>query len=273
MFWSSRKTAELSFRFENVYVHPTAEVGDDVEIGPFSFIGPNCRVGNGCHLHNNVTLVANTALGEENEIYPGAVLGAEPQDKKYAGEDSWLDIGAGNTIRECVTIHGGTRLGGGGTRIGSRNLLMACCHVAHDCVLEDGIILANSVLLGGHVYVERHATFGGMAAVHHFVTIGQSAFIGGMTRVNHDVPPFLLAEGNPLKIWSVNKVGLSRRGVDDDSIAALKEAHRWLFRDRMPRSDAVAHLRSTLGHVKEIQTLLEFLERTESGKKGRARQP
>ena len=273
MFWSSRKTAELSYRFENVYVHPTAEIGEDVEIGPFSYIGPNCRVGSGCRLHNNVTLAANTVLGVDNEIYPGSVLGAEPQDKKYGGEASWLFVGDGNTIRECVTIHGGTRLGGGETRIGHRNLLMASCHVAHDCILEDDIVLANNVLLGGHVYVERDTTFGGMAAVHHFVSIGQGAFVGGMTRVNHDVPPYMLVEGNPLKVWSVNKVGLQRRGAVPESIDALKDAHRILFRDRRPRGEAVAALAARYHDVEEVGRLLRFLENTERGNKGRARQP
>ncbi|MEC8894857.1 MAG: acyl-[acyl-carrier-protein]--UDP-N-acetylglucosamine O-acyltransferase, partial [Planctomycetota bacterium] len=123
---------------EHVVVHPTAEIGEDVSIGPFTYIGPNCRVGDGCNLHNNVSLLANTVLGENNEIYPGAVIGADPQDKKFEGEDSWVLIGDGNIVRECVTIHLGTRHGGGNTVIGNNNLLMACCHVAHDCILGDG---------------------------------------------------------------------------------------------------------------------------------------
>ena len=179
MFWSSRKQTELSVDNEHVVVHPTAEIGADVSIGPFTYIGPNCRVGDGCNLHNNVSLLANTVLGENNEIYPGAVIGADPQDKKFEGEDSWVLIGDGNIVRECVTIHLGTRHGGGNTVIGNNNLLMACCHVAHDCILGDGITMANNVLLGGHVVVENNATFGGLAAVHHFTTVGESAFIGG----------------------------------------------------------------------------------------------
>ena len=173
MFWSSRKTTEFPFRYENVYIHPTAEVGADVELGPFTYIGPNCRIGDGTHVHNNVTLVANTVLGEANEVFSSSVLGAIPQDKKYQGEESWVVIGDRNTIRECVTVNSGTLQGGGVTRIGHRNLIMASCHIAHDCLLEDDITMANNVLLGGHVRVEHHASFGGLAAIHHFVTVGQ----------------------------------------------------------------------------------------------------
>src|SRR5262245_12582867 len=148
MFWSSRKTDELSFRYDNVYIHPTAEIGLDIELGPFSYVGPNCRIGDGTRLHNNVTVVANTVLGAENEVFPGAVLGAIPQDKKYQGEESWVILGDRNIIRECVTINCGTLLGGGVTKLGHRNLIMASCHIAHDCILEDDITMANNVLLG-----------------------------------------------------------------------------------------------------------------------------
>src|SRR5262245_56531979 len=135
MFRLSRKAADFSVRHENASIHPTAEIGNDVEIGPFSYIGPNSRIGDGSRLHNGVTLVANTVLGEGNEGFPGAVIGAVPQDKKYRGEDSWVLIGDQNTIRESVTIHGGTAKGGGITRLGHRNLIMASCHIAHDCII------------------------------------------------------------------------------------------------------------------------------------------
>jgi UDP-N-acetylglucosamine acyltransferase len=273
VFWSSRKAAELSFRFENAYVHPTAELGSDVEIGPFTYIGPNCRVGDGSRLHNNVTLVANTILGESNEVFPGAVLGGIPQDKKYDGEASWLVLGDGNAIRECVTINSSTRLGGGVTKLGSRNLIMASCHIAHDCVLGDEVTMANNVLLGGHVHVESYATFGGLAAVHHFVTIGQHAFIGGMARVSQDVPPFLLVEGNPLRVWSINKVGLKRRSFSGEAIQALKQAHRLLYRGRLPRREALAQLEAREDRSAEVDALIAFLKRTDAGKQGRARQP
>jgi len=273
MFWSSRKTEELAFRYENVYIHPTAEVGIDVELGPFTYVGPNCRVGDGSRLHNNVTLVANVALGQGNEVFPGAVLGGVPQDKKYRGEDSWVMVGNRNIIRECVTVNGGTTLGGGITRMGSRNLIMASCHIAHDCILEDDITMANNVLLGGHVRVERHASFGGLAAVHHFVTVGHHAFVGGLARVTQDVAPFMLVEGNPVRIWSINKVGLKRHGASPGALKALKDAHRILFRSRLPRKEAVEQLFAKHPDVPELTVLVDFLAATEQGNQGRARQP
>ena len=273
MFWSSRKTADLAFRYENVSIHPTAEIGEDVEIGPFSFIGPNCRVGDGCRLHNGVTLMSNTELGKENELFPGVVLGADPQDRKYEGEASWLSIGDRNTIREHVTIHNGTRLGGGKTVIGNDNLLMAGCHVAHDCILEDKIIIANNVLLGGPVYGESSANRGGRAAVHHFITIGRNAFVGGMARVNQDVPPFLLSEGSPCRARTINKVGLRRRGISLESQQAIKEAYRTVYRTGIPRREALEKVEAERGDVAEVRYLVEFLRRAERGEKGRARQP
>jgi acyl-ACP--UDP-N-acetylglucosamine O-acyltransferase len=193
MFWHSRKSTEISLRYENAYIHPTAEIGADVEIGPFTYVGPNSRIGDGTRLHNHVTLVANVVLGQANEIFPGAVLGAVPQDKKYKGEESWVILGDSNTIRECVTINSGTALGGGLTRVGNRNLIMASCHIAHDCILEDEITMANNVLLGGHVKVEDRVGFGGLAAVHHFVTVGQHAFVGGLA--NADAFPRIIQSG------------------------------------------------------------------------------
>jgi UDP-N-acetylglucosamine acyltransferase len=273
MFWSSRRTTELSQRFENVYVHPTAEIGNDVEIGPFSYVGPNCRVGEETRLHNNVTLLQNTVLGEGNEVFPGAVIGAPPQDKKYHGEPSWVIIGDQNVVRECVTIHGGTALGRGVTRVGNRNLIMASCHIAHDCILEDDIIMANNVLLGGHVRIERHASFGGLAAMHHFVTVGQHAFVGGLARVTQDVPPFMLVEGNPVRVWSVNKVGLKRHGFSAETLKCLKEAHKQLFRSRSTRRELYDRLLRDYAHVPEVVALVQFMIATEQGNQGRARQP
>ena len=273
MFWHSRKSTEVSLRYENAYIHPTAEIGADVEIGPFTYVGPNSRIGDGTRLHNHVTLVANVVLGQTNEIFPGAVLGAVPQDKKYKGEESWVILGDSNTIRECVTINSGTALGGGLTRVGNRNLIMASCHIAHDCILEDEITMANNVLLGGHVKVEDRVGFGGLAAVHHFVTVGRQAFVGGLARVTQDVPPYMLVEGNPVRIWSINKVGLKRNGFGSGAMKALKEAHRLLFRSRISRKEAVDRLLASFPNVPEIKTLASFLEDSDKGNHGRARQP
>ena len=270
---SSRKHADLAARYENVSIHPTAEIAADVEIGPFSYIGPDCRVGEGCRLHNHVTLCQNTILGSHNEVFQGTVLGGLPQDKKYQGEESRLIIGDHNTIRECVTVSTGTKLGDGLTRIGDRNLVMASCHIAHDCILENDIVIANNVLLGGHVKVESFASFGGLAAVHHFVTIGRHAFVGGLTRVTQDVPPYMLVEGNPMRIWSINKVGLRRRGISLESIEALKEVHRLLFRSRTARKELYVVIEDRFASMPEVRGLIDFLRATERGNQGRARQP
>ena len=271
MFWSTRKTAELDFRYENVAIHPTADIAADVEIGPFSYIGPNCQVGEGCRIHNNVTLVANTVLGKKNEVFPSAVIGAVPQDKKYEDEESWVLIGSSNTVRECVTIHGGTRLGQGVTRVGNRNLLMAGCHIAHDCILEDDIAVANNVLLGGHVRIERCANLGGLAAVHHFVTIGEYAFVAGTARVNQDVPPFMLWQDSCVK--TINKVGLKRSDFTEESTEALKRAFKLLYRSKTPRRDALRQIEEELGDSRVIGILIQALRKTAEGFQGRARQP
>lgn len=273
MFWSTRRPQELDSRFDQVWVHPTAEIADDVRIGPFSTIGPHCKIGPGSHLHNQVTLVQNVEIGEKNEIHPNTVIGGLPQDKKYAGEETRVVIGNENTIRENVTINSGTLIGDGLTSIGHRNLIMANCHIAHDSVLENDITMANNVLLGGHVKVESFSNFGGLAAVHHFVTVGQYSFIGGMTRITQDVPPYMLMEGNPSRVWAVNRVGLRRRGAATEVLNALKIAHRLLFRSGNPRAEALEDLVQTFPSIEEVHVLCKFLRATELSNQGRARQP
>jgi len=259
MIWSSRKDAELAARFENAFVHPTAEIAPDVEIGPFCFIGPECRVGEGTRLHNHVTLVANVTLGAHNEVFPSAVIGGLPQDKKYDGEDSRLVIGDHNVIRECVTISTGTKLGGGLTQIGNRNLIMASCHIAHDCILEDDIVVANNVLLGGHVKVESFASFGGLAAVHHFVTVGRHAFVGGPSVVTQDVPPFITIAGQPCAPHGINSEGLKRRGFTPEQIRNLKNAYRVLYRSDLKLADAVSELKKRAQAQPELGIFVDFI--------------
>lgn len=273
MFWNHPRERGGATGGELSAIHPSAEIADDVEIGPFSCIGPNCRIGPGTRLANNVTLVQNVTLGARNEVHAGAVIGGLPQDKKYCGEESRVEVGDDNIVRESVTIHSGTSLGGGLTRIGHRNLVMACCHVAHDCIIENDVTMANNVLLGGHVRVQSFASFGGMAAVHHFVTVGQHSFVGGLTRVTQDVPPYMLLEGNPSRIWSINKVGLRRRGVKLETIKALKIAHRLLFRSGRPRAETVQDLSQAFPQIDEIRFLCEFLREADQSTYGRARQP
>src|SRR5258708_30194094 len=182
---------------DNVSIHPRAEIDTDVEIGPFCVIGPNVRIGRGTRLENNVTLMGRVSLGEHNHLWPGVVIGGEPQDISCRGSDTQVTIGDHNIIRECVTINRGTEKEEGVTSVGSHNFLMACSHVAHDCRLGNHIVIANGTLLGGHVHVHDHASLSGAVAVHHYASIGSYCFISGGSPVPPAVPPFMLVEGAP----------------------------------------------------------------------------
>lgn len=216
-------------------VEPTASIGTDVEIGPYSVIGPNVVLQDRCKLHHHVTVEGHTALGEGCEVFPQAVLGTQPQDIKYKGEKTLLEIGKGNIFREMVTVHPGTDNGGGITKIGDNNLFLIGVHIAHDCRIGNYCIFANYVQFAGHVHVEDHVNMGGHSAVHHFVTIGKHAFVGGMTRIPADVPPFVIivaARGSRAEVRMINGVGLERCGFSIEDISALKDAYMKLFSRR-----------------------------------------
>lgn len=254
-------------------IDPSAEIESGAEIGAFAWIGPNVKLGTGTQILQQATVMANTVMGRDNVVYPHAVIGGDAQDKKYAGEECWLQVGDGNVFRENVTVNRGTGLGGSETRIGNRCLLLAGVHIAHDCILGNDIIMANGVQLGGHVLVQDHAGFGGLSAVHHYVSIGRLAFIGGMTRVTADAPPFLITEGHPSRVRAVNKVGLKRAGVGDGVVAWLKEAQRLLYNHKVVRREAFELLEKRGIVPEEGLALREFLRAAEDGKQGRARQP
>ena len=255
-------------------VDATAEIDASASIGPYCVIGPRVRVGAGTILHEHVCLRADTTLGANNEVFPYAVLGAAPQDLKHRGERTTLQIGDGNTIREHVTIHRGTAPGGGVTTVGNRCLIMVGAHVAHDCALEDEVILANGVLLAGHCHVEFGATLAGASAAHHFTTIGALSFVGGMARIVKDVPPFLVVEGSPAEPRKVNTTALQRRGWAESEVEAVKRAHRQLFRgredtgEREPMRVAIERLRSE-ETAEAVLRLCDFLERMQAGVHGR----
>ncbi|MBI4575990.1 MAG: acyl-ACP--UDP-N-acetylglucosamine O-acyltransferase [Planctomycetes bacterium] len=254
-------------------VDPGAELDADVTVGAYSVVGDGVTIEGGTTVENGVTIVGDTRLGPGNRIFPGAVIGTAPQDLKYAGERTQVRIGAGNTIREYVTINAGTAHGGGITRVGDRNLIMACCHVAHDCIVEDDVVMANGCLLAGHVLIESGAVFGGMAAFHHFVSVGRNAFVGGASRIIQDVPPFMTVEGNPSRIWTVNVEGLRRKGWTPERIVAVKEAFRVIFRNgATSRAEACAELESRPDLTEDVSYLIEFIRRTARGRKGRARE-
>ncbi len=252
-------------------VHPTAELGRDVRIGPYAVVGEGAVIGDGCQVDSFAVIGPSTWLGKNNHIHHHAAVGTDAQDLSYTGEDSYLVMGDDNAVREFVTINRGTAKGDCYTRVGSNNLLMACSHVAHDCLIGDHVVLANNVLLAGHATVEDHAILNGAAAVQQFSTIGKMSYVGGLTRIVHDVPPFMVVEGNPSKVRKVNTVGLQRSGYGDEQIAALREAHRRLFRSRRPRSEVLSEIEAEPGHPAEVEELCGFLRRVERGHRGRSR--
>jgi UDP-N-acetylglucosamine acyltransferase len=253
-------------------VHPTARLDPGVVVDAYAKVGENAVLGEGSSVASFAVVGPNTWLGRNNAIHHHACIGTDPQDLTYAGEETFLVMGDGNRVREFVTINRGTQKGDAYTRIGNENLFMACCHVAHDCLVGDGVIMANNVLLAGHVTVEDGAVVNGAAGVQQFSTIGKLSYVGGLTRIVHDVPPFMVVEGNPSKVRKVNTVGLQRHGYTEEQIAALRDAHRHLFRSRLPRSEALAGLEGRQDLTPEVSELCQFLRRIERGHRGRSRE-
>jgi UDP-N-acetylglucosamine acyltransferase len=259
-------------------IHPTAviapgaELGSDVEIGPYTMIGSQVSIGDRTRIGPQVVVDGVTRIGADNSILGQANLGGPPQDFSYKGEPTELVVGDRNTIREFVTINRGTVKGGGITRVGNDCLLMACCHVAHDCELGDRVIMANGVLLAGHVLVGKGANVSGACAAHHFVTIGPYAYVGGMTRINVDVPPYIVYEGHPARVRGVNAVGLRRAGYEEPMIEELWHAYRRLFRSGEPRRLCLEALRRDPSTSELTHELVAAMERTELGLKGRHRE-
>jgi UDP-N-acetylglucosamine acyltransferase len=253
-------------------IDPHAEIDDEVEIGPFCVVGPKARIGRGTRLENNVTILGRVTLGRFNHIYPGAVLGGDPQDISYRGSDTEIIVGDYNIIRECVTINRASEKEEGITRVGNHNFLMACCHVAHDCVLGDQIVIANNSLLAGHVHVHDHASLSGQVAVHHFATIGGYSFVAGCSAVRHDVPPYMLVEGYPAKPRCINSVGLKRNSFSPTVIQALAETHKLIYRQKVGLDNAWEILRANGYLVPQVNHLLSFIQGQHEGMHGRGRE-
>lgn len=256
---------------EQAAVDPRAVLEEDVEVGPFCVVGPHVRIGRGTRLLNHVTLTGHVTLGQHNVLYPGVVVGGEPQDLSYRGSPTQVVIGDHNVLRECVTINRATEKEEGVTRVGDHNFIMACSHIAHDCQVGDHVVMANGVLLGGHVRVHHHVTIAGASAVHHFATIGAYVFITGMSRVIHDVPPFMLLDGQPARPRCVNVVALKRNDFSADDIRALAEAHRLLYRAKVGLDHAREILRSNGRLVPVVNYLLAALQEQAEGRHGRGR--
>ena len=252
-------------------VDPRAELDDDVHIGPFCVVGPHARIGRGTQLINSVTIMGRVTLGERNRVFPGAVLGGDPQDVSYRGSDTQVRIGDDNLIREGVTINRASEKEEGVTTLGNHCFIMAGVHIAHDCRVGDRVIIANATLLGGHVHVHDDATISGGAAIHHFSTIGSYSFTGGLSRVLHDVPPYMLAEGNPSKPRCINIVALKRNEFSADNIRALAEAHRRIYRAKVGLDHTRELLRGADMLVPPVNHLLSFLQNQHEGRNGRGR--
>ena len=256
----------------NSWIDPRAEIDKDVEIGPFCTIEAGAKIGRGSRLCNHVTLMGNVTIGNDNLLYPNVVIGAEPQDVSYRGADTCVEIGDGNTIREGVTINRATEKEDGITRIGNHNLLMACSHVAHDCKLGNHIIIANGVLLAGHVHVADHASISGCCGIHHYVSIGSYSFLAGLSRALHDIPPYMLVEGIPARPRCINIVALKRNHYSREVIDSLAAAHRLLYRTKVGVTHALEILQSNDQITAEVQHLLSFVEGQHEGKHGRRRE-
>ncbi len=253
-----------------VRVHPTAivdphaELGEGVRIGPYAIIGPNVRIGAGTVVGPHAYIERDTRIGRDCFIAKGAVLGTDPQDLKYEGEETLLVVGEGTVIREFATLNRGTRASGS-TVVGRGCLLMAYSHVPHDSRIGDHVVIANGVQMGGHVVIEEWATIGGLTAIHQFVRIGAYAFVGGGSRVPKDVAPYTRVAGNPLKLYGLNVVGLKRRGFSKEVRRALKHAYRVLFNSHLNMSRAIAELRSEGIACEEVERLIAFIEASERG--------
>jgi UDP-N-acetylglucosamine acyltransferase len=245
-------------------VHPKAKIGAHCHIGPFCVIGEHVTLGKGCRLHSHVVIDGHTTLGDENEIFPFASIGLRTQDLKWKGGVTHTVIGNRNTFRECVTIHSATG-DGETTAVGSHNNLLAYAHVAHNVTLGSHIIMSNVATLAGHVTVEDCAVVGGLAAVHQFCRIGKMAIVGGCSKVVQDVPPFMMADGNPAETRTVNKVGMERNKVSEEVQSAMKSAYKILFREGLTIPNALVKIEKKLPHLPEVKHLIQFVRSSERG--------
>ncbi len=254
----------------SVLIHPTAIVdpkavlGTDVSVGPYSIIEDGVTIGGGTSIGNHTTIRRGTTIGKQCRVFHSCSIGEDPQDLKFGGEETQTEIGDYTTIREFVTINRGTAHSGK-TKVGSRVLLMAYVHIAHDCFVGNDVIFANLVTLGGHVHVGDWASLGGGVLVHQFCKVGDHAFIGGGFRIVQDVPPFILAAGEPLSYSGTNRIGLRRRGFDQNQRNMIKKAYQLYFRSELSRSKALEQIKETLPSSAEIEMILDFIQSSERG--------
>lgn len=255
----------MTFIHQTAIVAPEARLGADCYIGPFCTVGAEVSLGEGVRLDSHVVVGGRTTIGRGTHVFPFVSIGLAPQDLKYGGEETATEIGEENQIREFVTIHRGTAGGGGVTRIGDRNLLMAQAHVAHDCQIGNDVIMANAATLAGHVEIADRANVGAYSGVHQFCRVGREAFIGGYSVVVKDAPPFAVIQGNHAKCYGLNRVGMRRRGYAKEVIENLNHAYRLLLSSKLNTTQALERIRDEISGCEEVDLLVEFIESSKRG--------
>lgn len=245
-------------------VHPSAEIGENVEIGPFAVVGENVKIGDGTKIAPHAILEGWTTIGRKCRIGVGAVIGSDPQDLKFLGEESYVIIGDNTTIREYATINRGT-YAGEATRVGNNCFVMSYCHIAHNCVLEDWVIMASFAGLAGHIRIEQHAIIGGLVGIHQFVQIGRNAIVGGGSAVRQDILPCTAAGGNPCKSRGLNIVGLKRHNYSPERISQLKHAYKIIMRSKLSETEAIARLKEEMSDVPEVMHMVDFINTSQRG--------
>ena len=246
-------------------IDPSAKIGKDVSIGPWTIIGPEVVVGDGCTIASHVVIKSNTRLGKNNHIFQFSSVGEDPSDKKYQGENSLLEIGDDNIIREGATIHRGTEVGGGVTRIGSDNLFMPFTHVAHECIVGNHTIFSNNAAISGHVVVDDWAILSGYVGVYQFLRIGAHSFVGGLTHINMDVPAYVMVNGNPPVPKGINVTGLERRNFSKEAIKAIRQGYKVLYRQGLKIDEAVQELENIAVEHPELQLLIDSVRASQKG--------
>lgn len=246
-------------------VDPRAQLANDVEIGPYVIVGAGVKIDAGSKIQSHAVVEGLTTLGRGNVVFPFATVGTIPQDLKYRGEPSELIIGDNNTIREFASLNPGTAGGGMITRVGSQNLLMMYCHIAHDCIVGNRNVIANGATLGGHVVIEDNVIVGGLVGIHQFVRIGSGAILGAGSMVSKDVPPFCNATGDRAKLHGLNVEGMKRRGFEQAKIDAIHQAYRIVFRSKLKTSEALEKIRKELPALQEIEQFTSFIAASERG--------
>jgi UDP-N-acetylglucosamine acyltransferase len=245
-------------------VDPEAELGQGVVVGPWSIVGPRVEIGDGTEIRSHVLIERDTMVGVDCQIHQGAVLGTDPQDLKFRGEDTVLKVGDRTVIREYATLNRGTA-DLQQTVVGDNCLLMAYSHVAHDCQIGNNVVLSNAVNMAGHVFIEDWAIVGGLTAIHQFVRIGAHAFVGGASRTSQDVPPYTRAAGSPMKLYGLNSIGLDRRGFSQEVRQALKRAYRTIFQASLPLTQALDQAEAECQEIPEVLHFISFIRSSERG--------